>query len=101
MLFFHQMHAVCFEGFEGPEYRQLDSRIFVYTIASDSTVEIDTAKPPGTNDLDAKFSPNEGAVIYVNTSNDGISPRNIYQTVLNDQNLRELLFTESFMPDWE
>ncbi|MAT90732.1 MAG: hypothetical protein CMC35_08555 [Flavobacteriaceae bacterium] len=88
-------------GFEGPEYRQLDSRIFVYTIASDSTVEIDTAKPPGTNDLDAKFSPNEGAVIYVNTSNDGISPRNIYQTVLNNQNLRELLFTESFMPDWE
>ncbi|MDC7995800.1 carboxypeptidase-like regulatory domain-containing protein [Altibacter sp. HG106] len=88
-------------GFESPDYQQLDSRIFIYTFATDTAVEVDTASPAGTNDLDAKFSANEGAVIYVNTSNDGISRKDIYKTDLDNQNLRDLLFTESFMPDWE
>ncbi|GAB5400529.1 MAG: hypothetical protein Aureis2KO_21140 [Aureisphaera sp.] len=89
-------------GFENATYRQLDSRIFEYDFATMNSTEIATDKPSGTNDLDAKYSPDEGAVIFMNTSNDGVSQRNIYKFVFDDIiDLRELLFTNSFMPDWE
>lgn len=88
-------------GFENSDYRQLDSRIFIYDFNSSTATEIDTAKPTGTNDLDAKFSPNEGAIIYMNTSNDGVSTKNVFQVLLSDLNNRELLFTSAQMPDWE
>ena len=88
-------------GFENENYRQLDSRIFVYELGSELVEEILTGKPAGTNDLDAKFSPNEGAIIYMNTSNDGLSQKNIYKVQLDESENREMLFTDAFMPDWE
>jgi len=88
-------------GFEDPDYRILDSRIFEFEIATTTTTEVDTQKPVGTNNLDAKYSPDEGAIIYVNTSNDGISPRSILKFVFGGTVENEVLFTEAFMPDWE
>jgi hypothetical protein len=89
-------------GFENPDYQILDSRIFVYDIATDTAVEIDTNKPAGTNNLDPKYSPDEGAIIYVNTSADGISQKDIYKHMLDSSsNETELLFTDAFMPDWK
>lgn len=88
-------------GFENSEYRQLDSRIFEYNILTDETTEIDTGKEVGTNDLDAKYSPDEGAIIYMNTSNDGISQRNVFKFVFGGSGGRVLLFNDAFMPDWE
>jgi len=88
-------------GFENANYRQLDSRIFIFNTLDHTTVEVVTNKPAGTNDLDVKFAPNEGSVIYMNTSNDGVSQRNIYKAVLDNIEGRELLFDNSFMPDWE
>ena len=88
-------------GFENENYRQLDSRIFVYELGSELVEEIITGKPAGTNDLDVKFSPNEGAIIYMNTSNDGLSQKNIYKVQLDESENREMLFTDAFMPDWE
>ena len=88
-------------GFEGELYRQLDSRIFIYDILTDSTVEVDTDKPEGFNDLDVKFSPNEGSIVFTSTSNDGISTKNIVKVILDDVAARELLFTDAYMPDWE
>ena len=65
-------------------------------------------KYDGTNDLDPRFSPSEAEVIFVNTSNDGISQRNIFtQNVHKDTGIggndynREELFTKTIMPDWE
>ncbi len=86
---------------ENVDYRQLDSRIFVYDLLSDTTTEIDTGKEAGTNDLDAKYAPDDGAIIFVNTSNDGISERRIYRTTENVDGRREVLFTNAFMPNWE
>jgi len=80
----------------------LDSRIFEYDLTANSAVEVDTDKEDGTNDLDAKYSPDDGSIIFVNTSNDGISERRIYRTRDNigfDQ--REPIFTNAFMPNWE
>lgn len=88
-------------GFENEQYRQLDSRVFIYDIPSETTIEVDTEKPIGFNDLDAKFAPNEGAAIFTSTSNDGISEKQIVQISFEQFSDREVLFTNSSMPDWE
>jgi hypothetical protein len=92
-------------GIENIEYRQLDSHIFEYDLTTDTATEVLTSKIPGTNDLDAKYSPDDGSIIFMNTSNDGISERKIYRTNQNDEITGEtesaLLFTNAFMPNWE
>ncbi len=90
-------------GAENASYRRLDNRIFEYDLDSGETEEINTEKPVGLNDLDPKYAPNDGFVIYTRTSNDGISERVIQRTQLtpNDAVINELLFTDASMPFWE
>lgn len=57
-------------------------------------------KPDGSNDVDPRFSPNDAEVIFTNTSNDGISVKNVLKITLQD-NTRTTLFTNAEMPDWE
>ncbi len=98
-------------GFENSNYRRLDSRIFIYTVATNTSAELDTQKENGFNDLDVKFSPNEAKVIFVNTSNDGVSAKNI-QTASTTPGTttgtggtatttRTTLFSNASMPDWK
>jgi hypothetical protein len=79
--------------------------MFIYHFSSGEIVDISYDKSDGTNDLDPRFSPNEAEVIFVNTSNDGISPRNIYtQSIVRDDNDNEdrtELVQNATMPDWE
>lgn len=92
-------------GIENIEYRQLDSRIFEYDLTTDIATEVLTAKIIGTNDLDPKYAPDDGSIIFVNTSNDGISERTIYRTAQTDEITGEVqnqaLFSNAFMPNWE
>lgn len=88
-------------GVQNTGYRQLDSRIFEYDLSSNTATEIDTEKDAGTNDFDAKYSPDDGSIIFVNTSNDGISERRVYRTTEEITNKKEPLFTNAFMPNWE
>jgi hypothetical protein len=89
-------------GFEGITYRRLDSRLFIYDLLTDMTIDVSQDKPNGTNDLEPIFSPNEAFIIFTNTSNDGISQKNIHRLEIeSDQNSRELLYENAFMPDWE
>jgi Carboxypeptidase regulatory-like domain len=95
-------------GFESSNYRQLDSRMFIYYFDTDNKVDISEEKINGTVDLDPRFSPSEAEVIFVNTSNDGISQRNIFTQTIDKNNLtggnnynREEKFTDATMPDWE
>lgn len=90
-------------GFESPSYRQLNSKLFVYDFQTGIATDISGAyKPSGTNDLDPRFSPNESEIIFVNTSNDGISEKNIYKTNLNTNEIERVkLFSKATMPDWE
>lgn len=92
--------------FQNISYRRLDSRIFVYDWDSDITYDISQSKPSGTNDLEPVFSPNEAFAVFTNTSNDGISQKNVYETgiILEDDttdNTRLELYTNAFMPDSE
>ena len=92
-------------GYESNSYRRLDSRLFLYNLATGETTDLSLRKPDGTNDLDPRFSPNEAEVVFVNTSNDEISQRDIYTIRLEDYNTdnesRSLLIENGFMPDWE
>lgn len=88
-------------GFESSEYRQLDSHIFIYNFDDSSNLDISIEKPAGTNDLDGRFSPNEASVIFVNTSNDGISQKNIQTMSILEIANRADLITSASMADWE
>jgi hypothetical protein len=88
-------------GFENANYRQLDTRIFEHIFFTGITSELLTQKPPGTVDLDVRYSPNEAEVIFVNTSNDFVSPRYIQKYEIGTIGSRETLFSGSTMPDWE
>lgn len=89
-------------GFQSSDYRRLDSKIFMYDInTGDPPVDISAERPNGTNDLEPVFAPNEAFVIYTNTSNDGISRKDVYTLEIGVEETRELLYTDAFMPDWE
>lgn len=87
--------------FESPNKRQLDTRIFIYRFSDGSKLDISNAKKAGTLDLDPRFSPNEAEVIFVNTSNDGISEKSVYKMIIESRDFRTKLFTNATMPDWE
>lgn len=87
--------------FESPINRQLNTHIFLYNFESNTHLDLSATKENGTVDLDPRFSPNEAEVIFVNTSNDGISTHSIYKIDVNSDNQRNLLFENAFMPDWE
>ncbi|KAA1246709.1 carboxypeptidase regulatory-like domain-containing protein [Aquimarina sp. RZ0] len=88
-------------GFENSDYRQLDTRLFVYNFGDSSQTDISGDKPAGTNDIDARFSPNEAVVIYTNTSNDGISQKNIQTIEILELSNRTDLIMNASMADWE
>lgn len=95
-----------FSGYENSNHRQLDSRIYLYDLNTDVVTDISaiSKKILGSNDLDPRFSPNDAEVIFTNTSNDGISQKNIYKLTFSDTNAeypRTLLFSNAEMPDWE
>ncbi|WP_103071890.1 carboxypeptidase regulatory-like domain-containing protein [Aquimarina sediminis] len=88
-------------GSENINYRQLDSRIFIYDFGTTVSTDLSTGRSAGTNDLDARFSPNEASVIFVNTSNDGISVKNIQTVPIGDLDTRTTVLENAEMPDWE
>lgn len=88
-------------GFENIAYRQLDSRLFIYTFTTLIELDVSFNKPIGTNDLDARFSPTEGLVICKNQENDGNSAPRIQTLELTIADTREDVFTNAIMPDWE
>ncbi|MCW5519261.1 carboxypeptidase regulatory-like domain-containing protein [Aureitalea sp. L0-47] len=88
-------------GFENEDYRQLDTRLFIYDRSTMETTDVSDNKPAGTIDLDPIFAPNEAFVIFTNTSNDGLSQRNVLRLDLNTQDTREVRHEDAFMPDWQ
>lgn len=88
-------------GYENADNRQLDTHMFLYDFSAGSATDLSVSKQAGTNDLDPRFSPNEAEVIFVNTSNDGISANTIYTIEVGGDNNILQLFQNAFMPDWE
>ncbi len=87
-------------GFNSITGRQLDARVFQVDVNSGVRVDLSFDKIDGTNDLDARYSPDGAKVIFTNTNNDGISQKNIYIMDLDGEN-RTLLFENAEMPEWK
>jgi len=86
-------------GFENSSGRQLDARVIEKNINSGVAVDLSFNKLNGTNDLDARYSPDGAKIIFTNTNNDGISPKSIWMMDVDGES-RKLLFENAEMPDW-
>lgn len=87
--------------YENSNNRQLNTHIFIYNFNTTAVTDISTSRVAGTIDIDPRFSPNEAEVIFVNTSNDGLSTKTIYRMDIDTDNERTVLFENATMPDWE
>ncbi len=88
-------------GSETSDYRQLDSHVFLYDFGTMMSTDLSSDKTNGTNDLDARFSPNEASIIFVNTSNDGVSMHNVQTVSISESETRTTILENASMPDWE
>lgn len=89
-------------GAENSVYKIFESRIFMKTIGSpDPAVLIETDVQTGENDLDVRFSPSEGEIIFTRVKNNINAIPSVYSLKFDDNQTDLLLFTKSFMPDWE
>lgn len=86
---------------ENSDYRQLDSNMFIYNFSTMVSTNVSAGKDPGTNDLDARFSPSEAELIFVNTSNDGVSQNDVFTMTIDEPGSRSALFENAKMPDWK
>ena len=95
-------------GFNDANGRQLDSHIFAQRIDGSSTVDITAgtgsgnpgSKATGTNDIMPRYSPDGFRMIFVNRTNDNLSPPEIWAADLDGRN-RAKLFSNGFLPDWK
>mgnify|MGYP003147307702 CR=1 FL=1 len=92
--------------YESPTRRQLNTKMFLYITNTGQTINLSTEKPNGTNDLDARFAPNEASVIFVNTSSEADAIKSIYKVNFDEdlntiEENREILIENAKMPDWE
>jgi hypothetical protein len=89
-------------GYENANYRQLDTR-FTSMFCYRCNYRYWTDKPSGTLDLDVRFL-QANLNYFVNTSNDGLSVKNIVKLVPSTNSTsatRSILFSNASMPDWE
>jgi TolB protein len=98
LLFTHDI-----SGYEDSQYRQLNTHIFLYDLLLQETTNLSVVseKPAGTIDIDPRFSPDNGSVIFTNTSNDMISVKSVYMISFDDLEERELIIYNAEMPDFE
>lgn len=100
------VYAHDISGYQDGNYRQLDSHIFIYNLTDNTVRDIsaESEKPNGTNDLDPRFSPNNAQVIFTNTSNDGLSQKNVMLIDLEEAGSeleRTTIFSNAEMPDYD
>ena len=97
------LYTLDISEYQNANNRQLDTHIFIYNFNEATITDISSDKDTGTIDLDPRFSPNEAEIIFVNTSNDGISTKSIYKMSIDVESNsdRVKLFENAIMPDWE
>lgn len=86
-------------GNEAINGRQLNTHIFTIDIETKQLTDISTEKPDGTVDIQPSYSPDGSKIIFVNTSNSGTAPKNIWVMDTDGKN-RKPLISEAEMPQW-
>ncbi len=87
-------------GFESPDGRQLDSRIFFKSLIDTTLTDLSQEKLAGTNDTYPRYSPDGARIIFENTSNDGFNPKNVW-IMESDGDNRLQLFQNAETPEWK
>lgn len=88
-------------GSENINYRIFDSRVFIYDLGSLTQTQVQSNVLPGENDLDVKFSPNEGGVIFTRVSNSISAIPAIFKFQFGASTEEKQLFSAGSMPDWK
>ena len=87
---------------ENPQYRIFASRLFVYDVIADVSSMLLTDVETGENDLDPRFSPSEGDIIFARSDNNVGASSSVFIFELDGTNPEDdELFTNANMPDWE
>jgi TolB protein len=94
-------------GYQGNDGRMLDSHIFEITMTTSSVVDLSIVnqsnqnnKQSGTNDLNPRYSPNGGYIIFENGSNVLNSTHDIWIMEAGGNN-RTKIISNGIMPDWK
>lgn len=83
------------------DYRQFQSRIFVFDVASLTSTQLINDVVLGENDLDVKYSPDEGSLVFTRVLNNvSATPRIMtYQFGIQEEEREQ--FSAASMPDWD
>ncbi|WP_299889235.1 carboxypeptidase regulatory-like domain-containing protein [uncultured Lacinutrix sp.] len=88
-------------GSENANYRQFESRIFLFDVASLVSTQLPSGTVSGENDLDVKYSPDEGSLIFTRVLNNisAIPIVMTYQFGVSNEESQQ--FSAGSMPDWD
>jgi len=87
---------------ENNQYRLFASRLFIYDTSTATSIQLATDVITGKNDLDPRFSPSEGDIIFTRVDNNAGAAPSIFLFELGGNNPDDdELFTNANMADWE
>lgn len=88
-------------GSENVNYRQFESRIFIFDLLALTTTQLNTSVLPGQNDLDCKYSPDEGSIIFTRVQNNMGAIPIVIKFQFGATTEEDQLFSAASMPDWD
>jgi len=88
-------------GSENVNYRIFESRIFIYDLLTSTHTQLQTSVLSGENDLDVKYAPNEGGLIYTREGNNTGAIPEVYKFQFGTSTDEKQLFSAGSMPDWK
>lgn len=86
---------------ENSSYRQFESRLFIYEFSTGVSTALDTDVVTGRNDLDPKFSPDEGAIVFTRSASNLTAIPQVFIFEFDVVNNERQLFSAAKMPDWD
>ncbi|MEZ7496291.1 carboxypeptidase regulatory-like domain-containing protein [Leeuwenhoekiella aequorea] len=88
-------------GSQNEQYRQFSSRIYIYNLNTGVERLFDNGAVSGSNDIQPRWSPSEGAIIFTRKPSNINSVPNVLVSPLSEYTSDNILFTNASMPDWE
>lgn len=88
-------------GSQNTSYRQFQSRIFIFDTSTLTSTQLNTNSIAGENDLDCKYSPDEGAIIFTRVLNNLGAIPIVLKFQFGAATQEDPLFTAASMPDWD
>lgn len=88
-------------GSQNVNYRQFQSRIFIFNISTMTSTQLLGNVLPGENDLDVKYSPDEGSLIFTRVLNNASAIPKIMVFQFGASTEESQQFSAASMPDWD